>query len=33
MEDMQLSVDGGILRVQLDSQELLLHLEGKEAAP
>ena len=33
MEQMQLSVDGRILRVQLDAQVLLLHLEGKEAAP
>ena len=33
MDAMYLSVDDGILRVQLDGQELLLHLDGKGAAP
>ena len=33
MDAMYLSVDAGILRVQLDGQELLLHLDGKGVAP
>ena len=32
-ESLQLSIEGYLLAVQLDGQEILLYLGGKEAAP